>query len=236
MHSKTESTNKQSTGTAWTTPAQLREKAGRLWNQGAILASLATGEPAFPKRMPIRGPTSTELAERFDEVRKWASTLRAMPRVRIEERTVRHRLFGSNSLPSAAWLDRMGRCGRAARQGSEQARFERTLELTRQHQPILLEWVAKKPLMALKWAGDWDRLLAVVAWMKAHPRPGIYVRQMDIPGVHTKFIEKHRGLLCELLDCVLSEAAIEGHQTGVRPVRKQIRFQDEAGTHPLSHA
>ena len=27
-----------------------------------------------------------------------------------------------------------------------------------------------------------ERLLAVVAWLQAHPRPGVYLRQVDAPG------------------------------------------------------
>ena len=34
----------------WTTPAELRGKAKRLWDRGAMLASLVTGEPLFPRR------------------------------------------------------------------------------------------------------------------------------------------------------------------------------------------
>ena len=84
---------------------------------------------------------------------------------------------------------------------------------------------ASAPLIALKQARDWDKLLNVVAWMEEHPRPSIYVRQMDIPGVHTKFIEKHRGLLSELLDCALPAAAIEEDETGVRRFERRYGFR-----------
>ena len=36
-----------------------------------------------------------------------------------------------------------------------------------------------------------------------NPRPNIYLRQVDLPGLHTKFIEAHRGVLAELLDLAL---------------------------------
>ena len=36
------------------------------------------------------------------------------------------------------------------------------------------------------------RLLDVVTWLRAHPRPGIYLRQVDLPGIHSKFIERHK--------------------------------------------
>ncbi|SDY75008.1 DUF3322 domain-containing protein [Nitrosomonas sp. Nm33] len=63
----------------------------------------------------------------------------------------------------------------------EAARFIALVAMTRQQQPELLDWLAKKPQHALELAEEWQRLLAIVAWLKAHPRPGVYLRQVDIP-------------------------------------------------------
>ena len=209
----------------WTTPTELRRKARRLWDRGTILASLVTGEPLFPKRLSIRGPTSAELAERFEQARNWALSLRAMANVRLEEREFRHRLLGSNSLPRAAWLDSMDDAVALLGKARERAQFEEILEVTRRRHPLLLEWLGKRPLVALEHAQDWERLLDVVTWMHAHPRPGIYIRQMDLPGVHTKFIEERRSLLSQLLDCALPAAAIEQDLTGVRQFEGRYGFR-----------
>ncbi len=210
---------------AWTTPAQLRRKIGRLWDRGTMLASLVTGEPLFPKRLPIRGPRSAELVERFDEARNWAMALRAMANVRMEERVFRHRELGSNSLPRAAWLDSMDDAVALLGKSRDRQRFEAVLDLTRRRLPSLLGWLSRRPMAALEQALDWERLLGVVAWIEEHPRPGIYIRQMDVPGVHTKFIEKHRSLLSELLDCALPAVAIEMGQTGVRRFEGRYGFK-----------
>lgn len=45
-----------------------------------------------------------------------------------------------------------------------------------------------------------SRMLAIVRWFLAHPRPQLYLRQLDIEGVDSKFIETRKGLLGELLD------------------------------------
>lgn len=56
---------------------------------------------------------------------------------------------------------------------------------------------------------DWLHLLAVVAWIEQHPRPGIYLWQVDLSGVHSKFIETHRAVPAELLDWALPADHIE---------------------------
>jgi hypothetical protein len=80
--------------------------------------------------------------------------------------------------------------------------------------------------VALENADDWDRVLAVVNWFAAHPRPSIYLRQIDIEGGDTKFIEARRGLIAELLDQVLPEGAVEA---GRSPTRE---FEERYGLCP----
>ncbi len=63
----------------WTRPAALRSQVQKLWERGDLLASIATGERLFPRRLTLRGPTSQEMADRFDEVRTWIGELRALP-------------------------------------------------------------------------------------------------------------------------------------------------------------
>jgi hypothetical protein len=79
-----------------------------------------------------------------------------------------------------------------------------------------LPWIVKRPLDLLEHAGDWERILAVVTWFRTHPRPMIYARQIDVAGVHTKFIETHRRLLAELLDLVLPAEAIDALAVGAQ--------------------
>jgi hypothetical protein len=216
----------------WTRPAGLRAQVQKLWDRGDVLASLVSGEPLFPRRLLLKGPTSAEMAERFDAVRAWVAELRAMPHCRIEMREFRHRVFGANAVPHEAWVDSLDDALALLGKRRELTRFNTLLELTRQRQPQLLAWLAKRPLRALELAGEWSRLLAIVAWvaersLQAAPRPGVYLRQVDIPGVHSKFIEAHRGVLTEWLDLVLPAAAIDTSATGVSGFARRYGFRDK---------
>lgn len=61
-------------------------------------------------------------------------------------------------------------------------RFEALWQQTAAAQPALLVWMSRRPIQALHLAERWERLLAVVAWLQAHPHPGVYSRQVDAPG------------------------------------------------------
>jgi hypothetical protein len=74
---------------------------------------------------------------------------------------------------------------------------------------------------------EWRRLLDIVAWLQRHPRPGVYLRQVDIPGVHSKFIEAQRGVLGELLELALPPAAIDSAAAGVSQFARRYGFRDK---------
>jgi hypothetical protein len=212
----------------WTTPADLKAQVQKLWDRGLLLASVAGGESLFPRRLTLKGPDSRELSERFAEVRDWIGQLSAAAGFyRIEWRSVNHRILGTNQIPAAIWIDRLSDALALLDKRRAADQFAALVELTGERQPELVPWLAKRPLRALELAEDWPRLLAIVAWMLEHPRPAVYLRQIDLPGVHTKLIEGHRGVLAELLDLVLPEEAIDATHTGVGGFCRRYGFLDK---------
>ena len=212
----------------WTTSHDLKAQVHRLWDRGVLLASLADGRALFPRRLTLKGPDSRELSERFPEVRDWIAGLSAgAGPYRIEWRTVNHRILGANAIPAAIWIDRL--TDALALIGKRRAadQFAALVDLTGERQPALIPWLIKRPLRALQLVEEWPRLLEIVAWLRVHPRPGIYLRQIDLPGVHTKLIEGHRGVLAELLDLVLPEEAIDATQTGAAGFCRRYGFLDK---------
>jgi hypothetical protein len=107
------------------------------------------------------------------------------------------------------WIDRVEDALAWIGKRQEAQRFGALRQATADRLPALLPWIDKRPLHALELADRWPRLLAVVEWMLAHPRPEVYLRQVDVPGVDSKFIEAHRGVLAELFDLALPAASVD---------------------------
>ena len=225
---------------AWTSPADLRAQVHKLWDKGALLSPLVSLSPAgeragvraesesFPLRLKLTTPSSTDLATRLPEVRLWAADLRQHGvHYRLTERAVRHREVGNQNVPEAAWLDSIEAATAYIGKTKEAQRFTALVARTAECQPALLPWLVKRPLTALALAAEWPRLLAVVAWLQAHPRPGIYLRQVDIAGVDSKFIETQRSVLAELLDIALPPEAIDPSATGASQFARRYGFQDK---------
>ncbi len=211
----------------WTRPVDLRAQLQKMWLRGDLLASLVSGESLFPLRLALKCPTSAEMAERFDEVRSWISELRATSGCRVTLREFKHRVFGANTVPHEVWIDTLDDALGLIGKRRDATRFIALLDATRQRQPQLLNWLARRPLRALELSDEWSRLLDIVAWLNAHPRPGIYLRQVDIAGVHSKFIEAHRGVLAELADLVLPPETIDLSASGTSQFARRYGFRDK---------
>ncbi|ABI57635.1 Wadjet anti-phage system protein JetD domain-containing protein [Alkalilimnicola ehrlichii MLHE-1] len=218
---------------SWTTPDELRQQLLRQWERGDWLAAYVRGESLFPLTLRLRRPTSRDLAEDFVAVRRWVQQLQAGSRDErgygygIEWRRVNHRVHGANDLPAGAIVPSEADGLRLIGREREAARFRALAGETLRRFPSLADWLARRPLQALAEAGAWPRILDVLDWFRAHPRPGIYLRQLDIPGVDTKFIEARRRLFTELLDAVLPEAAIDPSATGARGFERRFGLREK---------
>lgn len=223
----------------WTTGGDLRRQVERLWERGLILQALLSEEPLFPRRLVLKTPGTTELVHQFNEVRDWCRALLRTPQVRFEHRIIQHRVIGANALPFEAWIDTPACAARFIGKNKELETFQSIVGSLRARCASLLPWVLKRPLQVLEYEEAWPQILDLIDWMVAHPRPGCYLRQVDVPGVHSKFIEQHRGLLAELFDLVLPAERLIADATGVsgfaarygfkdKPVRVRLRVLDPA--------
>lgn len=203
------------------TQAQIRKKAMASWNSGAFLSSCVHNTTIFPITIRFRTPSGKEILDHYDDVRTWIQTLRGNSKefkgagYEIVWQTIQHRNIGDQQLPRriifstpADWL--------AYIQKKPQHRaFMQMAAQTRGALPNLLPYLADKPLKALGHATHWSKILMVCEWFKGHPLPGKYIRQLDISGVDTKFIEANKAILMDLLPLVLERADVDFTITGL---------------------
>jgi hypothetical protein len=158
----------------------------------------------------------------------------------LETVEVGRRTIGSNRIPAAAVFasveDEIGFAGTTR----EATQFRKLAACLGELDPLLPVWAARRPLKLLE-LGD-DVLPARVAlWLRDNPAPGIYVRQLGLPGVHTKFIERHRQVIDQLLAAVATgtdagEAAADAEvpvDAGIEEAG-EVALDDGAGRTPAA--
>ena len=206
----------------WTTAAMLRAQLQRIWDDGRLLAAHVSGESLFPLTVRVRQPTAADLGARFDEVRNWIRELELSSKVGkghgydIEWRDINHRQLGRNRLPFQLVLATEADALRLIGAQADARRFDQLSAMTLAAFPQLAAWLARRPMTVLEQAPAWERTVAILQWFVAHPRPGMYLRQLDIAGVDGKFVETRKALLAELLDQVLPANAVDSRYAGAR--------------------
>src|SRR5712671_3392361 len=225
---------------SWTTPSDLRKQVLRIWERGKILAAGITGETLFPLKLSMRRPEAPAIGHSFEAVRRWIRELEENSSsckgfgYENEWADINHRQLGRNRIPSRVTVPTESDALRLIDMEREGRRFRTLAQVTTEKCPALAQWLSRRPLVVLEHAQDWPRIIDVLAWFRDHPRSNLYLRQVDIPGVDTKFVEGRRALFSELLDIVLERhdgppsatvAQTFEQKCGLRTKPQVIRFR-----------
>lgn len=229
----------------WTTWSDVRAALRARWTSGELLRARLIGRPVAPLALPIRNPGAREVADRFGEVQEWVAGWRAarLGPARLETVALGGRLIGVNQVPKRVVLDTDDDVWTALGVAVDVRRFDELVAVAAGELPAALGWVASRPHDALAHAGDWPRLLAVARWILRRGGPDVYLRQVDVPGVDTKFIEERRTVLAALLSRTLPAARIDAtasatdlaRRFGLRGKPDVVRFRSfDAADGPYS--
>jgi hypothetical protein len=183
----------------------------------------------------VKSPSADELLHRFDDAVLWAERFRRDSRTRagaarfaVEYRNNGGRSLGSNSVPARIRIESFGQLCALLGTTSEVRSLDEIIDQTRNGVPELVPWVRAQPRKAIDNGNVWSDLLAVVAWVREASTEQLYLRQIDVEGVDTKFVDRHRGVLDELLTAVLPEGRIDkDHTAGDFARRYRFRTRPE---------
>ena len=175
-----------------------------------------SSDPVFPLSFGLKPPTERGvLAENaYESVQTWVSDwracflpgtvdweTRAWPRVGQQRIPVRLSLASADDIAAWAGEEQLWQiaCSRMTDLGKFLSNEGAEAE-TSDTQDFDVEALHKSVHKSVAaWCfmsdADWQRTLAVLAWLLHHPHEQLFVRQLPIHGVHTKWIETHGGAL-----------------------------------------
>ncbi|WP_241681378.1 Wadjet anti-phage system protein JetD domain-containing protein [Pseudactinotalea terrae] len=181
--------------------------------------------------LPLHPPTETTALAASQAVAawiaRWRETEAAFGPGRLEWAPRRWASMGTQVVPARLWLH----------EPAEVARFGRRLEawrLASRRAAALLAALPESPEVVVTVQrklsnavgldeDDAERLLGVLTWLQQFPDSGLFVRQLPVRGVHTKWIERHRSLVSSLI------GAATGHPDlglATRPELLRLRLLD----------
>lgn len=219
--------------TEWSTPADVRTKLRRRWDSGVALTERARGDAFVPVDLPIRGPTASELGARYAEVAAWAREwMNERGPIMVSTKVIGARRTGANAIPDRVRIETFDDLTAFLRTADQARRHAELMDIAKTVAPQLHSWVIDRPMRALAHENVFERLVACVHWLADNADRNRFLRQVDVPGVDTKFIESHRAILTELVDLMIEPADRQTRDFAVRfgfrdkPRRVRVRILD----------
>ncbi len=190
------------------------------------------GDGSWPMLLPLGVPTERDIAADASAVRAWAAAWQSWAgpgEVVFEDRHFPR--LGRQRLPVglsfAAPGDVAAVVGQAGRWAIATRRFQGMLE----RWPALAQGAAlasRFDVLADYADDDFERLVALLGWLDANPASDLYIRQLPVEGLDTKWLEKRLGLVSGLLRAVrgASDGAGDFHAiAGLRRPSHRVRLR-----------
>ena len=232
---------------SWTTVKEIRAQMLRLWDRGDLLRAvldqtLSTSdvehspEPTgnatvFPYKLKFKKPKSSDYGQRYADVRSWLKALSGIRYTRVESVETRHSQLGRNLVPDSLWVDSLQDAIALIGKGRDVEAFVGIIHQTSSQpteiQKVLISWINNSPVKSLELSDVWEHLLLVHSTIVKHPNSDLYLRQVSVPGIDTKFIEAHRRVLGEWLDTTMHAESVHVQYTGNRGFAKRFGFRDK---------
>ena len=201
----------------------------RRWDDGTILRALAAAAPFPVVDVPLRGPRSSAIGDDIEAVRSWIAALeagsRGGTRYALRYAPIGGRLIGRNELPSRAIVDSYEQAIALLGVGDKVRSYKTVLSVVVAESAVSA-WVAAYPLRALEVADLWPTVMSAYYWLQEARDSGRYLREITAPGVDTKFVERHRLLLAQLLDVPSSASGFLG-ALGLRAKPETLRLRPD---------
>ena len=200
------------------TPKSLKQRALKIWQRGDIHRAWLQKTALFPLQIPLKSIPAKDLLSHFSNVQDAIYTLRLDSKKHgylITDKAIAHRQLGEQKIPATITFKTEAIFLNYLAKAPDFLQFKALTEQSLQQDALLLEWIIRHPFKVMKFIDVWPQLLKVCRYFESHPKPSCYIRQLDIKGVDSKFIEQHKSILSELLTQTLAKTDYQVDITGL---------------------
>jgi len=176
----------------------LRKKIEKLYTDGTLFRNYMEGTKTFPLTFKLKRVTQKSIQQHFDLLRQELKQLNALP-LTVSYETFHFKTLGTQQLPVSVTIEDETRFFEMIGYQDSYDTFKQAYDYILIYYPSLKTLFLTKPFLVLDHAKEWERLLRIVDYLLTHPDPNLYIRQITLKDVDTKFIERHKKIVDLLL-------------------------------------
>lgn len=203
------------------TVTEIKKKSENIYSD--YLKAIVSGETFFPKVIRSDKSVSTD----FNDMRNELAEVIEFSKDRkgfgytIAYKQVNTRKHGIQNLPEEISFRNETDYLKFLHKEKEAQIFKDNSNKISAQFPELIDWIKRCPRKVIGNSKQWNELLLVCNYFKQNPQPNLYIRELPIK-VHTKFIERNKHILLELLNLILCSNNINHEFLGVYAFEKRF--------------
>jgi hypothetical protein len=197
------------------TPEEIRQKAERAYPRVLSAWAQDVNATLFPLVVPANlKPTLKNLAATISAVERLRSGAKNNKGAgyTLHWKRVRSRDFGENDFPCRVTIDTFDDLLSLSGRSKHFAATRRVADRIREWRPTLDAWVVANIRTIARLQEPLEGLVSVCDFFVRNPWPDCYAREIPV-AVDTKFVERHRAVLREWLDEILTASAIRSDES-----------------------
>ncbi len=181
---------------------EIHAKATKLYESSKVFLSYMEDEEMFPLLFKLKTLKQNDIMKNYqivlDEVEYFKKS-----NLNIVYDEFHFKTIGSQKLPVEVVFETRNEFLSFIAKKSEFHQFIENYEKIVARYEVLKTLLRQKPKIIAQNFQNWERLLEVCDFFALHSKPNVYIRELAIKNVDTKFIERNRATLDLLLSNIL---------------------------------
>lgn len=185
------------------------KKFNKIYDNGLIFKELIYEEELFPLVVKLKTLRQKDIVENFLTIKKAIEKLQNTT-LSIEYKEFKFKGIGSQELPVSVTCRTLEEFLKFIGKEEEYERYEINYHKAIKEFPKLKKLFSDKPKLLLEIESQLGKILKIITFFCAHPKPNIYIRELPMVGIDTKFVEKNKKAIDLFLIYVLDKDLYDG--------------------------
>ena len=182
----------------------IHKKALRLYESGEFFRAFIEQKSLFPLNIKLKTPTQKRVREEMPTLSKELKTLENLS-LEVSYQEFDFKSMGKQRLPVSVKIQTQEKLLHFLSKEVEYKELVHAYEIAIIAFASLKDLFIVKPNLLLQNRKNIQKLIAICKFFVANPKPHIYIRELSIQEVDTKFIQKNRAVVDSFLESVLKE-------------------------------
>jgi hypothetical protein len=190
---------------------ELSQKLKTTYKQAGHLKAYLNNE-TFSLTIKFKHLSEKNIEQNFTEICTWIEELKTSS-FDITFQSIAYRSLGKQTIPNVLIMNRENFLKHLSKQNIFNQHIN-LIEESLKSFPNLKTLLIEKPKLIMEYDKVWKKLLKVCNYFTRYFQPNLYIRELNIEGIDTKFIESHKKVLDLMLSTILDTEVVKLAQNG----------------------